>query len=161
MKVPLGHRLAGLDRFGLPARGALLQREDAKQVRLSALERLVADVFETAKRHLGGEREAAKLFAAISWLPPRPGGKSTALYEDRDQRLLWAFYTRPNGEGKMAFAKRIYREHGVRMGNGEGAILRALQRQLKEVVDLRQRLASYGGRPANPSAIVSARKRNL
>ncbi len=160
MKVPLGHRLAGQDRFGLPERGVLPDREDAKQIRLAALERLVAGVFETATRHLGSEHEAAKLFAAISWLPPRPEEKGTSLYEDRDLRLLWAFYARPNGEEKMAFAKRIYREHSVRMGNGEGAVLRALQRQLKRVADLRQRLADCKRRPADPSAIVNARKRN-
>ena len=62
----------GLDRFGLPPPQSILGDESVEEMRarIAAVERLVAEVFETTVQHCG-RREAKRLFAAIAKDEPK------------------------------------------------------------------------------------------
>ncbi|WGJ15007.1 hypothetical protein QEV83_01470 [Methylocapsa sp. D3K7] len=66
----------GNDRFGLPIFWSLLgEADEERKARISAVERLIKDAFETAVSHLG-HNEALRYFAEISKKPPKcPSGK--------------------------------------------------------------------------------------
>jgi hypothetical protein len=117
-------QLAGeTDRFGLPLLlPGLLERDEDKMERISAVDRLIKDAFETAVRHLGYEETRRRFEDAVKRAPE---GKQPDY--DRNRKLLEVYdlkltagrkprfiagdlaterYPKEKGEGRAAQAER-------------------------------------------------------
>jgi hypothetical protein len=101
---------------------------DERHERVAKIEAYVAEAFKDAVRQLG-EDEARKLFGRVLRKPKRGGAK--VLAPDRDHQLLTAYDNRDAAETVTALATRLH-ARGISLGNSVGAIIRQIQRLVKE-----------------------------
>jgi hypothetical protein len=130
------------NQFGLPDYDMIGEPEEQMQARIAITRKLAVEFFAAVCVQLGG-KEARSLFAKLARSPKKRGqGKTHGL--DRDSILLTA-YDAEYRAGKTKFvyrlAKRLFAEHGRKLGDNAPAV----EVQMRRLVKQREKQRKRGG----------------